>query len=81
MGVNTDVGMNQSGKSGGDAMGTAGVSTGDAYGHGEAAVFNVDPIGTGIADGGSGYAGQNAGAATGGDVADNTSIGSVNINS
>jgi len=81
MGINSDVAMNQSDKSGGDAMGTAGLSTGDAYGHGEAAVFNVDPIGTGIGEGGSSYAGHNAGAATGGDVSDNTSIGSVNINS
>jgi len=81
MNTNTDASFNQSDKSGGDAMGTAGISTGDAYGHGEASVFNVDPIGVGIGEGGSGYAGQNAGAATGGDVSDNTSIGSVNINS
>jgi len=81
MGVNTDLDMNQSGKSGGDATGAAGLSTGDAFGHGNGTVFNVDPIGTGIGEGGSSYAGQNAGAATGGDVSDNTSIGSVNINS
>jgi len=80
-GANTDLGMNQSGKSGGDAMGAAGLSTGDAFGQGVGTVFNVDPIGTGIGDGGSASAAANAGAATGGDVSDNTSIGSININS
>lgn len=81
MGNDTDLAMNQSGKSGGDAMGAAALSTGDAFGQGVGTVFNVDPIGTGIGDGGSANAGQNAGSATGGDVSDNTSIGSININS
>ena len=78
---NADLSMSQSGKSGGDAMGAASMSTGDAFGQGVGTVFNVDPIGTGIGEGGSASAGHHAGSATGGDVSDNTSIGSININS
>jgi len=86
MSTNTDLGMNQSGKSGGDAVGSAGLDAGSASGVGEGFAsggWGADAFasGTGIGDAGNAYAGHNAGAATGGDVSDNTSIGSVNINS
>jgi len=82
----TDTGFNQSGKSGGDATGSAGLDAGSAAGVGEGFAsggFGADAfaMGTGVGDAGNAHAAQNAGAATGGDVSDNTSIGSVNINS
>jgi len=84
MGTNTDLGMNQSNKSGGDAMGTANLDAGSAAGVGDAFATGWGDAyaeGTGIGDAGNASAARNAGSATGGDVSDNTSIGSVNINS
>jgi len=86
MNTGTDLSMNQSGKSGGDAVGSAGLDAGCASGVGEGFAsggWGADAFaaGTGIGDAGSAHAAQNAGRATGGDVSDNTSIGSVNINS
>lgn len=76
----TDV--NQSGKSGGDAVGVAGAGAGamggDGSGTGTAWVRNVDPIGTGIGAGGGAGADAIAGQA-GGDATDNTNIGTINI--
>ena len=80
----TSMGVNQSGKSGGDAIGYAGASSGaiggDGSGQGTAWVQNVDPIGTGVGVGGDTGAGAMSGQA-GGDVTDNTSIGDINISS
>lgn len=86
MGINSDASFNQSGKAGGDAIGSAGLDAGSAAGVGEGFAsggWGADAYaeGTGIGDAGNARAAQNAGAATGGDVSDNTSIGSVNINS
>jgi len=83
MSTNTDASFNQSGKSGGDAVGSAGLDAGSAAGVGDAFASGMDAFaaGTGIGDAGNASAAQNAGMATGGDVSDNTSIGSVNINS
>ena len=84
MGHETGVGVNQSGKSGGDITGNAGADAdatgGGGSGRGTAWVQNVDPIGTGIGVGGDAGAGAMAGQA-GGDVTDNTSIGDINISS
>ena len=78
-------GVNQHCKQGGDAMGVAGAGAGaDAgygYGRGDAAVWNVDPIGTGVGVGGNAGAHAGAAGAVGGDATDNTSIGSINISS
>ena len=80
--ASADVGVNQSGKSGGDASGMAGAASGalggDGSGTGIATVRNVDPYGTGIGTGGDAMSGAGAGQA-GGDVSDNTSIGDINI--
>jgi len=86
MSIDSDLGMNQSGKSGGDAMGSAGLDAGSGMGVGDAFAsggWGADAFaaGTGIGDAGSAYASHNAGSAIGGDVSDNTSIGSININS
>ena len=72
------------GKSGGDAkaMGAAGAfgEAGQAHGDGHASVVNVDPVGAGEGIGGDTFAAAGAaGCAGAGDVADNTSIGSINI--
>ena len=84
MGNETGVGVEQSGKSGGDAAGFAGSGAGamggDGSGSGQAWVQNVDPIGTGIGVGGDTGAAAMSGQA-GGDVTDNTSIGDINISS
>lgn len=81
---NAGMGINQSGKSGGDAMGSACSGTfasgGGGMGHGSAWVQNVDPIGIGVGLGGDAGAAGMAGQ-MGGDVTDNTSIGSINISS
>lgn len=86
MSINSDLGMNQGGKSGGDAMGSAGFDAGSGMGYGDAFAsggWGADAFaaGTGIGDAGNASAAQNSGAAFGGDVSDNTSIGSININS
>jgi hypothetical protein len=87
MGHDTAVGVNQSGKSGGDVTGNAG-SDADAFGgggygsgSGRASGFGgAYAEGTGIGVGGDAGAGAMAGQA-GGDVTDNTSIGDINISS
>jgi|SaaInl8_135m_RNA_FD_contig_51_654040_length_1122_multi_9_in_0_out_0_2 hypothetical protein len=80
----TNLGIEQSGKSGGDATGRAGAGSeamgGDGSGSGSAWVRNVDPIGTGTGIGGDTGADAMAGQ-VGGDVTDNTSIGDINISS
>lgn len=77
-----DTSVEQSGKDGGDASGygLSGSSSrgGSGYGSGTAWVQNVDPIGTGIGIGGDSAAGSMAGQ-VGGDVTDNTNIGTINI--
>lgn len=83
MNTNSDLYANQSGKAGGDATGAAALDAGSAAGVGDAFAsgWNAYAEGTGIGDAGNASAARNAGSATGGDVSDNTSIGSVNINS
>jgi len=84
MGVNSDLDMSQSSKSGGDAVGSAALDAGSATGVGDAFATGWGDAyaeGVGIGDAGNASAARNAGSATGGDVSDNTSIGSVNINS
>ncbi|MBF0382562.1 MAG: hypothetical protein HQL69_16195 [Magnetococcales bacterium] len=84
MGSDTGVGVEQSGKTGGDATGYAssgaGAMGGDGTGSGDAWVRNVDPIGTGVGVGGDTGSAAMSGQA-GGDVTDNTSIGDINISS
>ncbi len=79
-----DVGVSQGGKSGGDAIGFAGADAG-AGGFGGAGTgsgsFGDFSSGFGVSVGGSDGAGAGALGAVGGDVSDNTSIGSININS
>ncbi len=75
---------NNAGKSGGDAqaLGASGAfgDGGCGQGDGHASVVNVDPVGLGEGVGGDAFAAAGAaGCAGGGDVADNTSIGSINI--
>jgi hypothetical protein len=87
MSGNTGVGVNQSGKSGGEAFGEAGAGSGalagSGFGVGQAAAggFGVGAGASGLGLGGSAGAGAGAVGAAGGDVSDNTSIGSININS
>lgn len=75
----------QSGKSGGDAVGStsAGGNASGGYGSGTgtASVWNADPIGIGKGFGGNASSDVSAVGAAGGDVSDNTSIGSIRINS
>lgn len=83
----TGMGINQSGKSGGDASGSAyshtGAMGGSSMGHGSGNASGgwgtfAEGIGVGMGGdaGAAGMAGQ-----IGGDVTDNTSIGSINISS
>jgi hypothetical protein len=86
MSTDTGVGVNQSGKSGGDALGSAfsgaGAAAGSGLGVGQAAAAGFSGAGaSGYGIGGSAGAGAGAVGAAGGDVSDNTSIGSININS
>lgn len=75
----TSTNVSQSGKSGGDAFGVASAGSmgisGDTSGVGYGASAGLGGI-SGVAEGVAGAAG-----AVGGDVSDNTSIGSININS
>ena len=86
MSHSTSVGLNQSGKSGGEAFGFAGAGAGalagSGVGVGEAAAggFGVGAGAGGLGVGGNAGAGAGAIGAAGGDVSDNTSIGSININ-
>lgn len=79
----TSTGVNQSGKSGGDtyglglagsSAGAVGVGAGTGLGYGD--VSGGTGVGVGAAGAGASSAGQ-----AGGDVSDNTSIGSITINS
>jgi len=87
MSTNTFAGVNQSGKSGGDAAGFAGsgaaaqAGCGCGGGSGSAGGWGSFAEGVGVGVGGSAGAGSGAIGAAGGDVSDNTSIGSININS
>lgn len=77
---NTSTSICQSGKSGGDASGSA-------FASGMGASGDASGIGGGFSSGGAGgvsgigYGESGAIGAVGGDVSDNTSIGSININS
>jgi hypothetical protein len=81
---NTSTSVGQSGKSGGDVSGFANASAGGFAGGGGSNVgvsaSGSGGIGIGIG-GGGGSAGGDASAQAGGDVTDNTSIGSISINS
>jgi hypothetical protein len=87
MSHNTSVSVGQSGKSGGDAFGGAesgaGAAGGFGFGGGQAVAggFGVGAGAAGLGIGGSAGAGAGSFGAHGGDVSDNTSIGSININS
>jgi len=82
--MNTHVGIEQSGKSGGDATGFSGSSSsgigGDASGLASAGGLGFSTAGA-DASGGMGLSGSTATGALGGDVSDNTQIGSISINS
>ena len=75
------VGVNQSGKSGGDASGHAAAS-GYACGGSAGASGTGSSVGTGVglASGGDAAAAAGATGAAAGDATDNTSIGSINVN-
>lgn len=80
-----DTNVNQSGKSGGDATGMAGSSGfacggAGAGGGGASSSSFGSSSGTGVGIGGDASASSAAGQ-SGGDVSDNTSIGSINIGS
>ena len=87
MSHSTSVSVGQSGKSGGDAFGGAGSGAGAMAGSGfgigqaEAGGFGVGAGAGGLGIGGSAGASAGSFGAHGGDVSDNTSIGSININS
>jgi hypothetical protein len=80
--MSNSLGVEQSGKAGGDAvgMGTSGSTAmgggmgGGGYGYGYGAM-------PGFGEGGDATSSSNAAGALGGDVSDNTSIGSITINS
>jgi hypothetical protein len=85
---NSSVGVEQSGKSGGDAFGNSGNTSG-AVG-GAASVGGSAPMTMGMgggfaiggnATGGDGTSASSAFGALGGDISDNTSIGTLTINS
>jgi hypothetical protein len=87
-GNNSSVGVEQSGKGGGDAFGNS-ASTSGAVG-GAASVGGSGGMGMGMgggfaiggnATGGDATSGSSAYGALGGDVSDNTSIGTLTINS
>jgi hypothetical protein len=87
MAHNTSVGVSQSGKSGGDAFGGAesgaGALGGTGVGVGQAGAFGfgAGAGAAGLGVGGGAGAGAGSFGAHGGDVSDNTSIGSISINS
>ena len=82
--MSNSLGVEQSGKAGGDAvgMGTSGSTAmgggmgGGGYGYGYG--YGAMP---GFGEGGDATSSSNAAGALGGDVSDNTSIGSITINS
>jgi hypothetical protein len=80
--MSNDLNVQQSGKSGGDAFGwSASGSAGIGSGGTVAASSFGGPFGDaqGQAAGGDGFSASSAGGAFGGDVSDNTAIGSINI--
>jgi hypothetical protein len=74
--MNSSLGVEQSGKAGGDAHGT-GMSGSSAFGGG----MGGGGYGFGSGQGGDATSSSTATGALGGDVSDNTSIGSITINS
>jgi hypothetical protein len=83
---NSSVGIEQSGKGGGDAFGNSTSTSGALCG--AAAAGGAAPVGLsggfaigGGATGGDATSGSSAFGALGGDVSDNTSIGTLTINS
>ena len=85
---NLSVGIEQSGKSGGDALGHSGSVSGALGGAGSVGGGGMGPMGMGggfatggIATGGDGISDSSAFGALGGDVSDNTSIGTITVNS
>jgi hypothetical protein len=78
--MNSSLGVEQSGKSGGDAVGT-GTSGSTAMGGGMGGGGYGYGYGFGSGQGGDATSSSNATGALGGDVSDNTSIGSITINS
>jgi hypothetical protein len=82
--MSTHVGIEQSGKSGGEAVGFSGSSSmglgGGAAGMASAGGLGFSSAGA-EATGGDALSGSNAAGALGGDVSDNTQIGSISINS
>ena len=81
--MSTSIGVEQSGKSGGDALGTGMSGSSAIGGSGIGGGMGYYP---GSATGGMGLGGDAtsesaAAGALGGDVSDNTSIGSISINS
>jgi hypothetical protein len=74
----TNTGIGQGGKSGGDASGIAMAGAG-SMGSSTGGVSGYNASHSGDASGG--FMGSSASAMSGGDVTDNTSIGSININS
>jgi hypothetical protein len=84
-------GINQSGKSGGDATGLAGAGAGASGGFGIGGsgagagaggiASDANARSTGIGAGGDAGAGAGAMGAAGGDATDNTAIGSINVES
>ncbi len=77
----------QGGKAGGDALGMAGGFSGSqggsaaGVGAGTASGWPAYADGTGLGVGGDACSGAAAAGSLGGDVSDNTAIGSININS
>jgi hypothetical protein len=85
---NSSVGVEQSGKGGGDALGHSGSTSGALGGAGSVGGGGMAPMGMGGgfatgggATGGDATSGSSAFGALGGDVSDNTSIGTLTINS
>ncbi|UEM21909.1 hypothetical protein JL100_003845 [Skermanella mucosa] len=82
--MSTNVGIEQSGKAGGDALGYSGSTStglgGDASGMASAGGLGFN-TGSASATGGDALSGSSAAGALGGDVSDNTQIGSISINS
>ena len=80
--MSNDLNVQQSGKSGGDAFGWSTSGSSRIGGAGTAAASSFGgPFGDaqGHASGGDGFSASSAGGAFGGDVSDNTAIGSINI--
>jgi hypothetical protein len=82
--MSTHVGIEQSGKSGGEAVGFSGSSSmglgGGANGMASAGGLGFSNAGA-QAGGGDALSGSNSAGALGGDVSDNTQIDSISINS